>query len=160
VTILEGLVAEHRVFLTVFDQIEQELPGLKSVEEIRLLCRLLGGLLHDHGVAETDLAYVALDHILKQRRQQTRLYHDHQEIDRMLKEVAEIAELPKARALLKAALEACRAHFDEEERNVFPLIERALQPETLAVLGRVWKPQPLASTPVASVHRGPVSGAV
>jgi hemerythrin-like domain-containing protein len=42
---------------------------------------------------------------------------------------------------MKAALEACRAHFSEEERTVFPLIEKTLQHETLLVLGKVWKSQ-------------------
>ena len=63
-TIIEGLVAEHRVFLTFFDQLERALPGVKTVDEIRLLCHLVEGLLHNHGDAERDLAYIALDHIL------------------------------------------------------------------------------------------------
>ena len=124
----------------IFDQIECDLPRVKSVEEIRFVCRVLQALIHNHGQEENDLAYIALDHILKERNQHTRLYHDHQEVDGLLKELEEITDLPKARIRLKAALDACRAHFNEEERNVFPLIEKALQPQTLAVLGRAWKP--------------------
>jgi hemerythrin-like domain-containing protein len=140
-TIIDGLVAEHRVFLMLFDQVEQALPGIKTVEEIGLLCRLLEAPLHDHGGAETDLAYIALDHILHQKNHLTRLHHDHQEIDVLLKKVEGIKDLPKARTQLKVALDACRAHFSEEERNVFPLIEKTLQPETLQILGKVWKSQ-------------------
>ena len=136
VTILEKLVAEHRVFLTVFDQMEQLLPGLKTREEVVVLCRVVAGLLHDHGEEEDDLAYVAVEHILKDHDRHIRIHHDHQELDRLLKEVGTIKSLPQARARLKAALNACRAHFDDEERNVFPLIEKVLQPETLQVLGR------------------------
>jgi hemerythrin-like domain-containing protein len=151
VTILESLVAEHRVFLTVFDQIERVLPDLKTGAEVAVLCRVLAGLLHDHGAEENDLAYIALDHILKDHAQHDRLYHDHEEIDGLLKEVGAINNLPKARARLKAALDACRAHFDDEECNVFPLIEKVLQPETLQVLGRArnsrthWSLQPSKS---------------
>ena len=136
VTILERLVAEHRVFLKVFDQIERLLPGIKTGAEVAVLCRVVAGLLHDHGEEENDLAHIALDHILKDHDRHTRLYHDHQEIDGLLKKVGTIKDFPQARARLKAALDACRAHFDEEERNVFPLIEKMLQPETLQVLGR------------------------
>jgi hemerythrin-like domain-containing protein len=135
---LEGLVAEHRVFLTVFDHVERILPAVRTTGEVAVLCRLIGELLHAHGQTENDLAYIALDHILAEHRQPTRLYHDHQEIDDLLKEIAKIRDLPKARAQLVAALNACRAHFEDEERVVFPLIERALQPETLRVLGRSW----------------------
>jgi hemerythrin-like domain-containing protein len=139
VTIIDGLVAEHRVFLSLFEQIECALPGVKTVDEIALLCRLLEALLHNHGMAETDLAYIALDHILQQQDQMTRLHHDHEELDGLLRNVEKIKDLPKARVRFKAVLDACRAHFDEEERNVFPLIEKALQHETLLVLGRTWK---------------------
>jgi hemerythrin-like domain-containing protein len=140
-TIIDGLVAEHRVFLMLFEQVERALPGVKTVDEIGLLCRLLEAPLHDHGGAETDLAYIALDHILHQKNRLTRLHHDHQEIDVLLKRVEGIKDLPKARTQMKAALEACRAHFSEEERTVFPLIEKTLQHETLLVLGKVWKSQ-------------------
>lgn len=144
-TIIEALVAEHRVFLTLFEQIERELPRVKTVDEIALLCRLLEAPLHNHGGAEADLAYIALDHILHQQNRLTRLHHDHQEIDGLLNEVAGIKDLQQARSRLKAALNACRAHFSEEERNVFPRIEKVLQPETLLILGKVWKSQSLLS---------------
>jgi len=139
VTIIDGLVAEHRVFLSLFDQMERALPGVNTVDEIALLCRLLEALLHNHGAAETDLAYIALDHVLQQQNRITRLHHDHQELDGLLRDVETIKDLPKARARFQAVLDACRAHFDEEERTVFPLIEKALQHETLLVLGRTWK---------------------
>lgn len=144
-TIIEALVAEHRVFLMLFDQIERALPRVKTVDEIALLCRLLEEPLHNHGGAEADLAYIALDHILHQQDQLTRLHHDHQEIDGLLKEVEGIKDLQQARTQLKAALDACRAHFSEEEQTVFPRIEKALQHETLLILGRVWKSQSFLS---------------
>lgn len=140
-TIIDGLVAEHHVFLMLFDQIERALPGVKTVDEIALMCRLLEAPLHDHGGTETDLAYIALDHILHQKNRLTRLYHDHQEIDGILRKVEGIKDLQEARTQLKAALDACRAHFREEEQTVFPLIEKALQHETLQILGKVWKSQ-------------------
>ena len=148
-TILEGLTAEHRVFLMVFDQIERDLPGVKTTAELRLVCRILYALLHNHGEAENDLAYIALDHILKEHDQQTRLYHDHQEIDGLLRDVEELTDLTQARDRLKTALNACRTHFKEEECNVFPLIEKALQPETLEILGRSWNPIPPKRSPLS-----------
>ena len=140
-TIIEALVAEHRIFLMLFDQIERALPGVKTAGEITRICRLLEGLLHDHGGAESDLAYIAFDHVLKEQDRLTRLNHDHQEIDVLLREVETIKDFQEARARLKACLNACRIHFNEEERHVFPLIEKTLQHETLLVLGKAWKSQ-------------------
>ena len=152
-TIIDGLVAEHRVFLTVFDQIERALPDVKTLDEIALLCRLLEALLHNHGAAETDLVYIAFDHVLKEHNQLTHLNHDHQELDVRLREVETIEDLQAARSQLKACLNACRAHFDDEERTVFPLIEKALQHETLLVLGKAWKSQSYLSQPPAGRKR-------
>lgn len=139
--IIEGLLAEHRVFLTVFEEMERTLPGVKTVGEITRLCRFLERLLQRHGETEDDLAFIAVDHILKQRDQLTRLHHDHQEIDGLLKEAEKSENLKEARSRLKTALEACRVHFRHEERTLFPLIEKALQHETLQILGKVWKSQ-------------------
>jgi hemerythrin superfamily protein len=144
-TIIEGLVAEHRVFLRLFDQIERVLPSVKTVDEIALLCRILETPLHTHGEVEADLGYIALDHILHQQSRLTRLHHDHHEIDGLLKEVAGSKDLNQARSRLKEALGFCRAHFSEEERTVFPRMEKALQRETLLILGKVWKSQPFLS---------------
>lgn len=146
-TIIDGLVADHRVFLTLFDEIVRALPSVRTVGEVALLCRLLEGLLQNHGGIETDLAYITLDHVLHQQNRLTRLHHDHQELDGLLQKVEAIKDLQKARSRLKAALNACRAHFEEEERTVFPLMEKALQHETLLVLGKAWESQSYLSRP-------------
>jgi hemerythrin-like domain-containing protein len=141
ITIIDGLVAEHRVFLTIFDQIERSLPEIKTTGEISLICRILERLIHDHGAAETDLAYITFDHVLKEQNRCSRLSHDHEEIDGLLREVETIQDLAEARSRLKVSLNACRVHFKDEERNVFPMIEKTVQRETLVALGRAWKSQ-------------------
>jgi len=131
-------VTEHRAFLGLFEEVERSLPLLKTVDEVRLTCRLIQGLLHKHGDAEDDLSFVAVDHILKEHKRHARLHHDHREIDRLLEKAASVRDIRKARSRLRAALTGCRAHFRDEERNLFPLLEKALQPETLLALGRAW----------------------
>jgi hemerythrin-like domain-containing protein len=142
--ITEVLITEHAVFLTVFDQIERALPKLKRLEEAKMLAGLVEALLQDHGDAETNLAFVALDHALDQKGQLDRLHEDHDEIDDHLKQVQTAATLPDAQRLLKVALTASRQHFHREELTVFPLIEKVLQKETLMELGKVWMQQHLA----------------
>ncbi len=136
--ITETLVAEHRIFLRVFDQIDRLLPRMRTVAEVRRMASLVEALLMEHGTTETDLAYPALDHMLQDRDRLDRLHQEHQEIDAGLREVQAAPTLGEARRRLEAALLMSRRHFQFEERFVFPLFEELLQPGTLAELGADW----------------------
>lgn len=142
--ITETLVSDHAVFIGVFDWIKQALPGLTTLEEVKMLAGLVEALLRNHGDVETDLAFVALDHALYHKGQLNRLHEEHDEIDDRLKQVQTATSLPDARRLLRLALLASRQHFRREERIIFPLMEKALQKETLAKLGGVRMRQYLA----------------
>ena len=43
--ITEAMVAEHSIFLSVFDQIERVLPSLTTPAEVRMLANIVEGLL-------------------------------------------------------------------------------------------------------------------
>jgi hypothetical protein len=135
ITITDALVAEHRVFADLFDHIDNSLPNLGTLAEVRLLITLLELLLGSHAEAERDLAYVALDHMLKEKGRVDRLHQDHREIDQRLRRARKATDVEEARRLLKASITASREHFRREERTVFPLLESALQPDTLVALG-------------------------
>lgn len=137
-TITEVLVMEHAVFAGVFDQIERVLAGAQTVSEVKLLAAVVEGLLQSHGETETELAYSALDHALADRGKLDRLHQDHHEIDDQFKRIQHMAEAAEARLLFKNVLAATRKHFRREEKNVFPLLEKTLQPGTLGTLGRKW----------------------
>ena len=136
--ITEILVAEHRIFLSVFDQIERALSGVTTLTEARILARLVEGMLESHAGTETELAYLALDHVLQDKDQLDRLHEEHHEIDTSLHLVHLAGDVARARLMLQTALGASRRHFAFEEQSVFPLIESALQSETLAGLAATW----------------------
>jgi hemerythrin-like domain-containing protein len=135
---------EHRVFCGFFDQIERIAPGLRSLEEVKLLGQLIEGMLVDHADTENNLAYAALDHVLEDRRHLDRLHHDHHEIDNHFRLVQEAGGLTEARHLLKKGITASRKHFQFEERDVFPLLNSVLESETLCKLGEAWMERPSA----------------
>jgi hemerythrin-like domain-containing protein len=135
ITITDTLVAEHRVFADVFDQIESFLPKLTTLAEVKLLARLVEGMLRGHAETEKNLAYAALDHVLKDKGHIDRLHQEHHEIDASLGRAQAARNFEKARRLLKATIIASREHFKHEEQRVFPLIERVLQRDTLLELG-------------------------
>jgi len=136
--ITEALVAEHTIFLGVFDQIERALPSLNTPAEVGTMARIVEGMLEGHAKTETDLAYLALDHVLAHNGELKRMHQEHQEIDDRLRKVHTAKTCAEARRLLKAALVTSREHFHGEERSVFPLLEKALQEETLTELGKSW----------------------
>jgi hemerythrin-like domain-containing protein len=136
--ITEALVAEHTIFLSVFDQIERVLPSLTTHSEVRTMASIVEGLLEGHAKTETNLAYLALDHVLEENGGLSRMHQDHHEIDDRLRKVHTARTCAEARRLLKLALLSSREHFRAEERSVFPLLEKVLQKQTLTDLGKGW----------------------
>ncbi len=145
--ITEALAAEHTIFLSVFEQIEKALPSLSTPVEVQRMAAILEGLLRGHAARETDLAYAALDHVLAEQGQLERMCQEHHEIDARLKSVQVAGNCAEARRLLKASILASREHFQLEEQNLFPLLEKVLQPETLDALGRGWAERDGVKTP-------------
>jgi hemerythrin-like domain-containing protein len=137
-SITRVLIMEHAVFCEVFDQIERVLAGSMAAPEVKLLASVVEGLLRGHGETETNLAYAALDHALADRGALNRLYQDHHEIDDHFKGIHRTTDPAEAQLLLKKALAATREHFRREEKHVFPILEKTLQPGTLWTLGRKW----------------------
>ena len=136
--ITEALVAEHTIFLSVFDQIERALPSLTTPAEVVTMARIVEGMLEGHAKSETNLAYLALDHVMEHNGELKRMHQDHHEIDDRLRKVHTANTCAEARRLLKTAITASREHFRGEERSVFPLLEQVLQEETLTELGQSW----------------------
>jgi hemerythrin-like domain-containing protein len=136
--ITEALVAEHTIFLSIFDQLERALPSLTTHAEVKTMASIVEGMLEDHAKSETNLAYLALDHVLAQNGELKRMHQDHHEIDDRLRKVHTASTCAEARRLLKTAITASREHFRAEERSVFPLLEQVLQESTLTELGQSW----------------------
>jgi hemerythrin-like domain-containing protein len=136
--ITEALIAEHTIFLGVFDQIERVLPSLATSAEVRTMASIVERLLEAHAKTEANLAYLALDHVLEHNGELRRMHQDHHEIDERLRNVHTANTCAEARRLLKVAIGTTREHFQCEERSVFPLLEKTLEEETLIELGNTW----------------------
>src|SRR5262245_27339084 len=132
--IIDVLTIEHTVLCTLFSEIDDLLPKVRTVDEVRLLSRLVEGVLSHHADVEENLAFAALDHVLAEKHQLGQLHQDHEEIDACLRNAGSTTELTKAVQMLKAGLEASRAHFRQEEQAIFPLFEKLLAPTTLETL--------------------------
>lgn len=136
--ITEILTAEHVVFHNLFDYIEQALPRLQTLAELKALAGALEALLRAHSQTEDELFIAPLEHCLEQIGQSETFHEEHEEIDENLLELQRARSARNARTLLARAVIACRDHFDKEERIVFPLAERTLKANTLQALGAAW----------------------
>ena len=138
ISIIGALVAEHRMFCAVFDQIGKALPAADNVAEIKRVTRLVEGLLLTHGKTEDDLMLLLAKHLPPEKGSHSRLQKEHIEVDARLRRVYLTDKAEVARNLLKAAMAASRRHFDREERLVFPMLQRSLDPAILSRLGTMW----------------------
>ena len=55
--ITEALIAEHTIFLGVFDQIERVLQSLTTPAEIQTMANIVEGMLRGHGEKVTEFSY-------------------------------------------------------------------------------------------------------
>ena len=129
------LTTEHAVFCELFDEIDSLLQDVRTVAELRLLSRLVEGVLSRHADVEQNLAYAALDQALAEKGELKQLYQDHEEIDASFHHATLAADFVEAVRFLKAGLKTSREHFRREEESVFPLFEKLFDPAALEALG-------------------------
>lgn len=134
-TIIDSLIVEHRVFLTLFDQVEQLVPSFKSLEEVQFMANLMGNLLQEHIATEDGLTYRALEQVLADKDSLTRSNDYHKELTQCLSRIQKVTTIETARSELLALLKTTREHIQDEEQNIFPLMEAVLHDNTLNALG-------------------------
>ena len=137
--ITEALIAEHGIFHGLFDYIERATPGLKTLAEVKAVAGLLDATLDPHSRIEEELFIAPLDHCMDQLGQEQTFHGEHLEIETILDDIQKSRNVKAARRLLLQTVQACRHHFDKEERIVFPMGERLLKAKTLNALGSEWQ---------------------
>jgi hemerythrin-like domain-containing protein len=134
VTIKDTLALEHVFLGRLFAEIARVVPDLHTLDQTRLLCRIVESLLSRHADLEENLAYAALDHALAERGDLEQMHRDHEEIDGRFEQARRATDPTEARRLLVEALEASGRHFRWEEDSVFPLLDRVLAAATQEAL--------------------------
>lgn len=136
--ITEILMAEHAVFHNLFDHIERVAPRLKTLGEVKALAAVVQKLHEPHSHTEDDLFIEPLEHCFDQLGQNETFHAEHELMEAALDKVQKARTLKDAKKILLGAMAACRKHFDQEERIVFPMAERVLKTKTLTELGAQW----------------------
>jgi len=139
--ITEALQAEHFVFHNLFDYLEDKVPQLQNIVEIKALADLLEAVHEAHSRVEDELIIEPLSHCLDNIAQAENFEAEHKEIDESMRGVQNATTVEEARHLLLRTVHWCRKHFDREERIIFPLAEESLKDRNLTDLGDAWKKQ-------------------
>ena len=139
--ITQALLAEHVVFHNLFDCLEQTVPKLEMVAEVKVLAALLESMLKLHSQVEDDLLIQPLEPSFCQLGHHENFHDEHDEIEDHLEQVRAARTLAKSKRELLRAVALSRRHFDKEERIVFPLAERQLSAESQKRLGQLWTEQ-------------------
>lgn len=136
--ITDVLRAEHAVFRNLFDHVEQALPRLRTLAEVKILAAALEKITATHSQTEDELFIAPLEYCFDQIGQKETFHHEHELIDDLLAQVSTARDLRTARKILLNAVAASRKHCDREERIVFPMAEAILKSKTLNDLGTTW----------------------
>lgn len=136
--ITDVLRAEHAVFHDLFDHIEKVAGQLNTLDEVKLLAALVNNVMAPHTRTEDDLFIEPLEHCFEQIGQNETFHAEHRRIEESLASIQRAKTLKDAMEILLGAIAACRKHFDQEERVVFPLAERVMNAKSLNDLGREW----------------------
>jgi len=136
--ITDILRAEHTVFHHLFDRIEANAPGLKTLSEVKSQAQLLDTVMAPHSLTEDELFIDPLEHCFDQIGHKETFHHEHEVIEETFARIQKAGSVKEARKLLLEVIAAARKHFEKEERIVFPMAERILKAKTLANLGYEW----------------------
>lgn len=135
--VTDAFLGEHAVFYGQFDQCQAVMPSA-DLDALKQRAALIASALVPHAHLENDLLFAALDArsvppaILAVMRQ------EHEAIDGGLARIQTMRDCDQARELLTEVIAAARAHFEKEERVLFPLAARALSNEEQLRLGAEW----------------------
>ena len=134
----DALRAEHAVFHTLFDTLDRSAHMLTEIGQVHTAARLLGSVLQFHGEAEDKLLMPIIEPLLSELGQDEKFHEEHHAIDEGLEKILACHDLNVANRALERVVQIARAHFDLEERVVFPLTEERVNAASLEKLGREW----------------------
>ena len=137
-TITDLLRGEHGVLTRLLEHVAGQ--SLRwSLRDALEAGGLLEAALASHAHLEDELLFRALEpYIAAQQGPLAVMRLEHAAIEGALERLRNAIDDDEARALLLYAAEVARDHFLEEERILFPLAERCLEPSRLAELGQAW----------------------
>lgn len=137
--ITDAFLGEHGAFYAQIEHLERTVPAAASVPDVQGQAGVLAAALATHAGLEDELLFAALEPRLGAMQGPLAVMRaEHVEIERALARAQEARTLADAQQLVVYALQVARRHFAKEEQVLFPMAERALDADTLEMLGLQW----------------------
>ncbi|MFF3089895.1 hemerythrin domain-containing protein [Streptomyces nojiriensis] len=167
--VINELMTDHREVEEMFGRL-QAMTG--TGQELRDLIDEITIELVRHSVAEEQYLYPAVrEHVQGGDRMADKEVEDHSRVEKILKQLEKMnAEDAQMNPLLQQLMDEVAAHVQDEEINLFPMLQRACTPQQLDDLGdkirrakamAPTRPHPAApSSPTASKLLAPGAGLV
>lgn len=134
----DALLGEHGVIKALFDHIEQELPGLETLDSVQRMTRALAAALASHARIEDELLFPALEAHLGPAGPLAVMRHEHEEIEAAIEDVASAQTQEAAAARLRYGLQVAQDHFSKEEQILFQMARQSISEQELEQLGIRW----------------------
>jgi hemerythrin-like domain-containing protein len=134
----DALLAEHGVFYSQFDFLEEFLPEVRDKATVQALARMLESALHVHAHLEDDVLFPEFEKRVTEGGAIDVMREEHGDISALFGKINFAADVDTARDLLMEVVHEAREHFAKEEEILFPVSAHKVDPDTLASLGRQW----------------------
>jgi iron-sulfur cluster repair protein YtfE (RIC family) len=136
--ITEGLLGEHALSYSLFDQVERITDDAKSLEELIGAESLLSSAVLSHAALEDEVLFPALVERGQAEGPLDVMRAEHKEIELLAAAVRASMTLEEAKEVMFRLIDTLREHFGKEERVLFPMCERLLGAQKLMELGEHW----------------------
>jgi hemerythrin-like domain-containing protein len=136
---IELLKQEHQEALSVLDELElaeEEMDEEETAQGLQTFTRLYG-MLKLHTRLEEEVFYPALEQFNETREQVREAYREHERVDELLAQLANLAPANESfQDLLSELRDSLDQHIEEEEGELFPKAEDLCGLTRLNELGR------------------------
>ncbi|MEU4035415.1 hemerythrin domain-containing protein [Streptomyces collinus] len=132
--VIHELTTDHREVEEIFGRFEALPPGSK---DRKLLADQATIELVRHSVAEEAYLYPAVrKHVKGGDALADKELEDHAEAEQIMKDIEGLnADDPQFDTLMTRLMSEIRSHVEDEEQNLFPMLQAACSPEALDELG-------------------------
>ncbi|MFQ5617314.1 MAG: hemerythrin domain-containing protein [Anaerolineales bacterium] len=136
--ITDVLLGEHAVFYAQFNHLEQSIPLVDILAQVKSQGVMLAAALAGHAQLEEDLLFQIVEPHIGSTGPLAVLRMEHDQIEGYLERLPTVRELDQAQELLLQIVDVAREHFSKEEQVLFPMASQSLSAETLNDLGAKW----------------------
>ena len=136
--ITQALLGEHGVLYALFEYVEKNLAGMKTLAEVQCAGAALSATLGSHARIENEILFPSLEPQSGPGGPLPVMREEHDEIEGALEDVANAASRDAAADQLRYALQIARDHFAKEEQVLFAMARQMLDDAELDRMGALW----------------------